>query len=440
MALFTKEEALAYHESPRRGKTEVIPAKPCNSQKDLSMAYSPGVAEACLAIKDNPNTAAKYTGRSNLVAVVSDGSAVLGLGNIGPLAGKPVMEGKGVLFKTFADIDVFDINLAVKSAEQLIEITKAMEPTFGGINLEDIKAPECFIVEETLKKEMNIPVFHDDQHGTAVISGAGIINACEITGRNISDLKVVVVGAGAAGIACSKFYVELGVKRENIFMFDSRGLIHNGREELNKYKAEFAQDKDYGDLAECLKGADCFLGLSVKNLLTKEMVQSMADSPIIFAMANPDPEIPYDDAKEAVPTCIMGTGRSDFPNQVNNVSGFPYIFRGALDVGATEINEAMKVAAAKALAKLAKEPVPAEVCNMYGVDSLEYGLDYIIPKPLDPRILEWEVPAVAQAAMDTGVATTPIKDMDAYKTSLRERIVSSRNRVATFISSYDESK
>lgn len=440
MALFTKEEALAYHESPRRGKTEVIPAKPCNSQKDLSMAYSPGVAEACLAIKDDPETAAKYTGRSNLVAVVSDGSAVLGLGNIGPLAGKPVMEGKGVLFKTFADIDVFDINLAVTSAEQLIEITKAMEPTFGGINLEDIKAPECFLIEETLKKEMNIPVFHDDQHGTAVISGAGIINACEITGRNINDLKVVVVGAGAAGVACSKFYVELGVKRENIFMFDSRGLIHSGREGLNKYKAEFAQDKDYGDFAECLKGADCFLGLSVKNLLTKEMVQSMADSPIIFAMANPDPEIPYDDAKDAVPTCIMGTGRSDFPNQVNNVSGFPYIFRGALDVGATEINEAMKVAAAKALAKLAKEPVPAEVCNMYGVESLEYGLDYIIPKPLDPRILEWEVPAVAQAAMDTGVATTPIKDMDAYKTYLRERIVSSRNRVATFISSYDESK
>jgi malate dehydrogenase (oxaloacetate-decarboxylating)(NADP+) len=438
MALFTKEEALAYHESPRRGKTEVIPAKPCNSQKDLSMAYSPGVAEACLAIKDNPETAALYTGRSNLVAVVTDGSAVLGLGNIGPLAGKPVMEGKGVLFKTFADIDVFDINLTVKSAEQLIEITKAMEPTFGGINLEDIKAPECFHIEETLKKEMNIPVFHDDQHGTAVISGAGIINACEITGRNIKDLKVVVVGAGAAGIACSKFYVELGVKRENVFMFDSHGLIHQGREGLNKYKAEFAQDKDYGDLSECLKGADCFLGLSVKDLLTKEMVKSMASSPIIFAMANPDPEIPYNDAKEAVPTCIMGTGRSDYPNQVNNVSGFPYIFRGALDVGATEINEAMKIAAAKSLAALAKEPVPAEVCKMYDVESLEYGLDYIIPKPLDPRILEWEVPAVAQAAMDTGVATTPIKDMDAYRKSLSERITASRDRVNTFISSYND--
>lgn len=440
MALFTKEEALAYHEAPRRGKTEVIPAKPCNSQKDLSMAYSPGVAEACLAIKDNPETAALYTGRSNLVGVVTDGSAVLGLGNIGPLAGKPVMEGKGVLFKTFADIDVFDINLSVNSAEQIIEITKALEPTFGGINLEDIKAPECFHIEETLKKEMNIPVFHDDQHGTAVISGAGIINACEITGRNIEDLKVVVVGAGAAGIACSKFYVELGVKKENIFMFDSRGLIHQGREGLNKYKAEFAQDKNYGDLAECLKGAHCFLGLSVKDLLTKEMVKSMADSPIIFAMANPDPEIPYDDAKEAVPTCIMGTGRSDYPNQINNVSGFPYIFRGALDVGATEINEAMKVAAAKALAALAKEPVPAEICEMYDVESLEYGINYIIPKPLDPRILEWEVPAVAQAAMDTGVATTPIKDMEAYRESLRNRISASRERVSTFISSYDQVK
>lgn len=438
MALFTKEEALAYHERPRRGKTEVIPTKPCNSQKDLSMAYSPGVAEACLEIKDNPDAAALYTGKSNLVAVISDGSAVLGLGNIGPLAGKPVMEGKGVLFKTFADIDVFDINLSVSSAEQLIEVTKTMEPTFGGINLEDIKAPECFMIEETLKREMDIPVFHDDQHGTAVISGAGIINACEITGRNIADLKVVVVGAGAAGIACSKFYVELGVQRENIFMFDSRGLIHQGREGLNKYKAEFAQAKDHGDLAECLNGADCFLGLSVKNLLSKEMVASMAPNPIIFAMANPDPEIPYDDAKEAVPTCIMGTGRSDFPNQVNNVSGFPYIFRGALDVGATEINEAMKIAAAKALAALAKEPVPAEVCEMYGVDSLEYGLDYVIPKPLDPRILEWEVPAVAQAAMDTGVATTPIADMDAYRNSLRERIAASRERVAAFVSSYGE--
>ena len=437
MALFTKEEALAYHESPRRGKVEVIPVKPCNSQKDLSMAYSPGVAEACLAIKDDPETAALYTGRSNLVAVVSDGSAVLGLGNIGPLAGKPVMEGKGVLFKTFADIDVFDINLDVHSADQLIEVTKTMEPTFGGINLEDIKAPECFYIEETLKKEMNIPVFHDDQHGTAVISGAGILNACEITNRNIEDLKVVVVGAGAAGIACSKFYVQLGVQKENIFMFDSRGLIHTGRDGLNKYKTEFAQDKDYGDLTECLKGADCFLGLSVKNLLSKEMVQSMAPNPIIFAMANPDPEIPYEDAKDAVPSCIMGTGRSDYPNQVNNVSGFPYIFRGALDVGATEINEEMKVAAAKSLAALAKEPVPAEVCDMYGVDSLEFGLDYVIPKPLDPRILEWEVPAVAQAAMDTGVATAPIKDMDAYRESLRDRVQASRSRISTFVQSYE---
>ena len=436
MALFTKEEALNYHAAPRRGKVEVIPVKPCNSQKDLSMAYSPGVAEACKEIHANPEKAALYTGRSNLVAVVSDGTAVLGLGNIGPLAGKPVMEGKGVLFKTFADIDVFDINLDVKSADELIGIVKAMEPTFGGINLEDIKAPECFYIEDTLKKEMNIPVFHDDQHGTAVISGAGLINACEITGRDIKDLKVVVVGAGAAGIACSKFYVSMGVKTENIFMFDSRGLIHSGREGLNEYKAEFAQDKDYGPLEEVIKGADCFLGLSVKNLLSKDMVRSMAKDPIIFAMANPDPEITYPDAKEASPNCIMGTGRSDYPNQVNNVSGFPYIFRGALDVGATVINEEMKIAAAKALAALAKEPVPQEICDAYGVEKLEFGVDYVIPKPLDPRVLEWEVAAVAQAAMDTGVATNPIKDMDEYRKCLRERVQSSNERIGTFVESY----
>ncbi|OBQ50194.1 malic enzyme-like NAD(P)-binding protein [Halodesulfovibrio spirochaetisodalis] len=436
MALFTKEEALNYHAAPRRGKVEVVPVKPCNSQKDLSMAYSPGVAEACKEIHANPDAAALYTGRSNLVAVVSDGTAVLGLGNIGPLAGKPVMEGKGVLFKTFADIDVFDINLDVSSADELINIVKAMEPTFGGINLEDIKAPECFYIEETLKKEMNIPVFHDDQHGTAVISGAGLINACEITGRNIEDLKVVVVGAGAAGIACSKFYVSMGVKRENIFMFDSRGLIHKGREGLNQYKKEFAQDNDYGSLEEVIKGADCFLGLSVKNLLSQDMVRSMAKDPIIFAMANPDPEISYPDAKEASPNCIMGTGRSDFPNQVNNVSGFPYIFRGALDVGATIINEEMKLAAAKALAALAKEPVPQEICDAYGVKELTFGVDYVIPKPLDPRVLEWEVAAVAQAAMDTGVAQNPIKNMDAYKKSLRDRVTASNKRIAAFVDSY----
>ncbi|MEZ6852432.1 malic enzyme-like NAD(P)-binding protein [Halodesulfovibrio aestuarii] len=436
MALFTKEEALEYHNAPRCGKVEVVPVKPCGSQKDLSLAYSPGVAEACKEIHAAPETAALYTNRSNLVGVITDGTAVLGLGNIGPLAAKPVMEGKGVLFKTFADIDVFDINLDIKDADQFIAAVKAMEPTFGGINLEDIKAPECFYIEETLKREMDIPVFHDDQHGTAVISGAAIINACEITNRDIKKLKVVVVGAGAAGIACSKFYVELGVKRENIFMFDSRGLIHTGREGLNKYKAEFAQDKDCGSLAEVLKGADCFLGLSAKDLLSKDMVASMADNPIIFAMANPDPEIPYPDAKEASPHCIMGTGRSDFPNQINNVSGFPYIFRGALDTCATEINEAMKIAAASALAKLAKEPVPQSICEAYGVESLEFGTDYVIPKPLDPRILEWVVPEVAKAAMETGVARLNIDNFDAYKNELTARLEASHKRVNAFVASY----
>lgn len=436
MALFTKEEALEYHKLPRRGKVEVIPVKPCGSQKDLSMAYSPGVAEACKAIHSDPAAAALYTGKSNLVAVVSNGTAVLGLGNIGPLAGKPVMEGKGVLFKTFADIDVFDINLDVTDADELIRIVKAMEPTFGGINLEDIKAPECFYIEDELKKMMNIPVFHDDQHGTAVISGAGLINACEITNRKIEDLKVVVVGAGAAGIACTKFYVQMGIDPKNIFMFDSRGLIHKGRNDLNPFKAEFAQEKDLGSLEDVIKGADCFLGLSTKGLLSKDMVRSMAKDPVIFAMANPDPEITYDDAKEASPNCIMGTGRSDYPNQVNNVSGFPYIFRGALDVGATIINEEMKVAAAQSLADLAKEPVPSEICDAYGVKSLSFGIDYIIPKPLDPRVLEWEVPAVAQAAMDTGVATMPIQDMEAYKQSLKQRISASHKRIAPFVASY----
>lgn len=436
MALFTAEEALAYHETPRRGKVEVIPVKPCNNQKDLSMAYSPGVAEACKAICEDPANAARFTGRGNLVGVVSNGSAVLGLGNIGPLAGKPVMEGKGVLFKTYADIDVFDINLDVTDPDRLVEIVKAMEPTFGGINLEDIKAPECFYIEDRLKAEMNIPVFHDDQHGTAVISGAGIINASEIFNRRIEDMKVVVVGAGAAGIACSRFYVSLGVDPANIYMFDSRGLIHKGREGLNPYKAEFAQHRDCGPLEECMKGADVFLGLSTKGLVSRDMVRSMSDRPIIFAMANPDPEITYEDAKAANPDCIMGTGRTDYPNQVNNVSGFPYIFRGALDVEAAEINEAMKVAAARALAALAKEPVPTEICDAYGVKSLEFGTDYVIPKPIDPRMLEWETPAVAQAAMDTGVAHRPIPDMDAYRRGLRESMKRSRARVNAYVESY----
>ena len=436
MALYTREEALEYHRSPRRGKLEVIPIKPCETQKDLTLAYSPGVAEACNAIAEDKKLVSEYTGRSNLVAVVSDGTAVLGLGNIGPEAGKPVMEGKGVLFKVFADVDVYDLCLKTSAPGQLIGVVEALEPTFGGINLEDIKAPECFIIEEALKASMNIPVFHDDQHGTAIISGAALLNACELTGRKIEDVRVVVVGAGAAGIACSRFYMELGVRRENICMFDSRGLIHEGRKGLNRYKKMFAQKEDLGDLAACLKGADVFLGLSKGNLLTKEMVKSMAPKPILFAMANPVPEIPYADAKDAVPDCIMGTGRSDYPNQINNVAGFPYIFRGALDVEATEINEEMKLAAAYALAKLAKEDVPAEVCAAYDVESLSYGIDYILPKPLDPRILTWVTPAVAKAAMETGVARKPIADLDAYAESLKVRVAASQARIKTFTQDY----
>lgn len=436
MLLFSKEEALAYHRLPRSGKIEVVPTKPCNNQKDLSLAYSPGVAEACLEIAAKPDMAALYTGRSNLIAVVSDGSAVLGLGNIGPLAGKPVMEGKGILFKAFADIDVFDIELDTENAERLIEVVKAMEPTFGGINLEDIKAPECFYIEKRLKAEMNIPVFHDDQHGTAVISGAGLLNAAEILGRKLEDLKVVIVGAGAAGTACAEFYLSLGVSLSNLFLFDSKGLIYQGRENLTEYKARFAQDKNYGSLRECLKGADVFLGLSKKGLLQAEMVKSMSSEPVIFALANPDPEITYQEAKAANPKCIMGTGRTDYPNQINNVSGFPYIFRAALDVEATCINEEMKIAAAKSLAALAKEAVPTEVCKAYGVKSLAFGRDYIIPKPLDFRILEWETPAVAQAAMDSGAARKKIADMQAYRQALRERLQQSRERINAFVKSY----
>ena len=435
MALFTREEALEYHRSPRHGKTEVVLTKRCESQKDLSLAYSPGVAEACKAIAEDQALVSEYTGRANLVAVISDGTAVLGLGNIGPYAAKPVMEGKGVLFKNFADIDVFDLCLKTGSAEEFIAAVRTMEPTFGGINLEDIKAPECFIIEEALKKEMGIPVFHDDQHGTAIISGAALLNACELTGRRIEDVTVVVVGAGAAGMACARFYCALGVKRGNIRMFDSKGLIHKKRPDLAEYKLEFAQEDDLGSLADCMKGADLFLGLSTKNLVSRDMVRSMADKPVLFAMANPDPEIAYEDAKAARPDCIMGTGRSDYPNQINNVSGFPYIFRGALDVEATEINEAMKIAAAEALAAL--EPVPAEVCSAYNVDKLEYGFDYIIPKPLDPRILTRITPAVAKAAMDTGVARKRIEDLDGYARELERRVKASHDRIRPFVASYE---
>ncbi len=421
MSLIKSGEALTFHENPQPGKLEVLPSKPCFNQKDLSLAYSPGVADPCLAIADDASKVSRYTGRGNLVGVVSNGTAVLGLGNIGALASKPVMEGKGVLFKIFADIDAFDIEITPQDPKEVIEVVKALEPTFGGINLEDIKAPECFEIEEELKKTMKIPVFHDDQHGTAIISGAGLINGLEISNRKAEDVIVVISGAGAAGIACANFYVALGVKVENIRMFDSRGIIHKGRTDLNKYKAAYAQDANM-TLPEALTGAHLFLGLSKKDLLNGDMIKLMADDPIIFACANPDPEITYPVAKAARPDCIMGTGRTDYPNQVNNVSGFPYIFRGALDVHATEINEAMKVAAAKALAALAKEPVPQEVCDAYNSEGFSYGRDYVIPKPLDPRIIEWVTPAVAQAAMDSGVARIQITDMEGYKLALRKRV------------------
>ncbi len=435
MALFTKEEACKYHSDKRKGKVEVVPTKPCTTQKHLSMAYTPGVAEVCRAIAADPDAGYDYTTKGNLVAVVSNGTAVLGLGNIGPLAGKPVMEGKGVLFKIFADVDVFDINIEQKDPKKIIEFVKMMEPTFGGINLEDIKAPECFEIEQTLIEEMDIPVFHDDQHGTAIISGAGLINAVEIAGKRMEDLKVVVSGAGAGAVACSKFYESLGITRSNIFMFDSRGLLHKGRTGLNPEKLYFAQEKDHGSLLDVMKDADCFLGLSVAGLVSKEMVSVMAPNPIIFACANPDPEITYPDAKEVRPDAIMATGRSDYPNQVNNVLGFPFIFRGALDVRAKKINEEMKIAAAQALADLAKEPVPQEVMDAYGVKEMSFGKDYIIPKPFDHRVLEWEAAAVAQAAMDSGVARLTI-DIPSYKESLRARIKASAKRLVEFIDSY----
>jgi malate dehydrogenase (oxaloacetate-decarboxylating)(NADP+) len=435
MALYTQQEALDYHASPRPGKTEVLPTKPCNTQKDLSLAYSPGVAEACMEIHRDVSKVAQYTGRANLVAVVSNGTAVLGLGNIGPEAGKPVMEGKGVLFKTFADIDVFDIELNVTDPRKLCDVVKAMEPTFGGINLEDIKSPECFYIEQTLKKEMNIPVFHDDQHGTAVISGAGLINACHITGRDISKVKIVISGAGAAALSCAEFYVSLGATRSNIYMFDSKGLITKSRTDLNEFKKNFVQETAC-TLAEAMQGADVFLGLSTKGVIDQAMVKSMKAPAIIFACANPDPEITYAEAMDAAPDCIMGTGRTDYPNQINNVSGFPYLFRGALDVGATEINEAMKVAAAHALAALAREAVPEEVVQAYGGQHFSYGANYILPKPFDPRIIEWETVAVAQAAMDSGIATRPIADMEAYRKSLRTRVEKARARGAALYESY----
>jgi len=417
-----KEEALRYHSEGRKGKIEVIATKPCFTARELSLAYTPGVAEPCREIEKNDDDVYKYTAKGNLVAVVSNGTAVLGLGDIGPHAGKPVMEGKGVLFKRFADIDVFDIELKTHDPKEVIRTVELLEPTFGGINLEDIKAPECFEIEERLKETMNIPVFHDDQHGTAIISCAALINATEVAGKKLDKIKIVVSGAGAAAISCCKLYIAAGVKRENISMFDTHGHVNKKRTDLNKYKELFAQDVEFKDLADGMKGADVFVGLSKGNIVSKEMVKSMAKNPIVFAMANPDPEIKYDDAVDARKDIIMATGRSDYPNQVNNVLGFPFIFRGALDVRASKINEEMKMAATRALAQLAKEKVPEVVLNAYGGKEFSFGPEYIIPKPFDPRVL-WNVaPAVAKAAIDTGVAKNPITDWDAYKVQLQERL------------------
>ncbi len=404
----------------RKGKIEVVPTKPCATARDLALAYTPGVAEPCLEIAKDPDLSYLYTARGNLVAVVSNGTAVLGLGDIGPAAGKPVMEGKGVLFKRFADIDVFDINIDANEIDKVCTVVKALEPTFGGINLEDIKAPECFIIEERLKKEMQIPVFHDDQHGTAIISGAALLNALELAGKKIDEVKVVVSGAGAAAIACTKFYLALGVKRENVVMVDTKGVVYRGRTEgMNPWKLEFASDTKARTLMEAAKGADVLLGCSVKGMFTQEMIRSMAKDPIVFGLANPDPEISYPEAKDAREDVIMATGRSDYPNQVNNVLGFPYIFRGALDVRAKAITEEMKMAAAKALAALAKEDVPDSVSRAYSGERFRFGRDYIIPKPLDPRVLLWVAPAVAKAAMDGGVARVQI-DMNEYRDRLRK--------------------
>src|SRR5579862_3140019 len=420
--MVSKQQALEYHSGSRPGKIEVTPTKPCRTQRDLSLAYTPGVAEPCLEIEKNPHEAFKYTGRGNLVAVLSNGTAVLGLGDIGALAGKPVMEGKAVLFKRFADVDVFDIEVNSHDPDEIIKVCQLLEPTFGGIKLEDIKAPDCFQIEETLRKTMKIPVFHDDQHGTAIISGAALLNALEVVGKDIRKVRVVFNGAGAAGIACAEHYVRLGVKRENIILCDTKGVVYQGRKEgMNKYKERFAQDTPLRTLAEAVCGADVFAGLSVKGALTQEMVCSMAPDPIVFAMANPDPEITYEEAKAARPDVIIATGRSDYPNQVNNVLGFPFIFRGALDVRATAINEEMKLAATRALANLAKEDVPDSVCRAYGVPRLQFGREYLIPKPFDPRVLMWEAWAVAEAAMRTGVAQEPI-DLDTYRAQLEKRL------------------
>ncbi len=419
-----KEDALYYHAKGRPGKIEVIPSKEYANQRDLSLAYSPGVAEPCLAIAENPDDVYKYTAKGNLVAVISNGTAVLGLGDIGPEAGKPVMEGKGLLFKIYADIDVFDIELNTKDVDEFVRTVKIMEPTFGGVNLEDISAPECFEIEERLKKELNIPVMHDDQHGTAIISAAALLNALELVEKDISKIKIIINGAGASAISCTRLYNSLGADKKNIYMFDSKGLIHPSRTNLDGKKIEFANDSLPAEttLSEALVDADVFIGLSKGNVLTKEMIKPMAKDCIVFAMANPTPEIAYEDAIEAREDIIMATGRSDYPNQVNNVLGFPYIFRGALDVRSKVINEEMKLAAVRALAELAKKPVPDIVNMAYGENNLTFSKTYIIPKPVDPRLLTSVAPAVAKAAMDSGVAKFPITDWDAYETQLSKRL------------------
>lgn len=421
MVKITKEAALEYHENGRPGKIEVKPTKPYTTQTDLSLAYSPGVAYPCLAIQEHPDDVYKYTDKGNLVAVISNGTAVLGLGDIGAMSGKPVMEGKGLLFKIYGGIDVFDIEVAEKDPEKFCEAVEKIAPTFGGINLEDIKAPECFYIEERLKKTLDIPVMHDDQHGTAIISAAGLKNALEVAGKNIADVKIVVNGAGAAAISCTKLYVALGAKVENIVMLDSKGVITSDREKLTPQKKLFATDRrDVHTLEEAVRGADVFVGLSKGNVLSQDMIRSMAPSPIVFALANPVPEISYEDAMASRPDVLMSTGRSDYPNQINNVIGFPYIFRGALDVHARGINEEMKLAAVHAIADLAKQPVPDVVNEVYHVNDLTFGPSYFIPKPVDPRLITEVSAAVAKAAMESGVARTPITDWDAYKQSLRQ--------------------
>jgi malate dehydrogenase (oxaloacetate-decarboxylating)(NADP+) len=416
------EEALEYHSTTPAGKVSITPTKPCRTQRDLSLAYTPGVAVPCKEIERDPSLAYKYTSKGNLVAVVSNGTAVLGLGNIGALAGKPVMEGKGVLFKRFADIDVFDIELNTLDPQEVIRTCQILEPTFGGINLEDIKAPECFLIEEELKKTMKIPVFHDDQHGTAIISGAGLLNALELLGKKIEDVRIVFSGAGASAISCAEHYIKMGARREHILMCDTKGVVYEGRGEgMNPYKARFAARTSARTLTDALRDADVFFGLSTGNSVTPDMIRVMAPNPVIFALANPDPEIPYDVAVATRPDAIVATGRTDFPNQVNNVLGFPFIFRGALDVRATAINDEMKLAATHALAALAKEDVPDSVLRAYGVDHMEFGRDYIIPKPFDPRVLIWEASAVARAAMETGVARQPV-DLQQYRDELERRL------------------